>query len=252
MRRRGSRDGVLVSKKAYDAGLTSVAKLGGHSFGITQYGASFHYMVGRIAETEAIDLKSITLRPLQTIGNMLAAVRTGQVDATMAIASQAKPLEASGEVKIIAWVGDLVPYQLTAVFAPVRTINSSPEALHRFARAYEHGVEDYRAAFFRLDAQGKPIRDAATDAAIADIQKYVYAGDPDAKQKILDGVGYYSRDGALDVNDVEAQLRWFVAQGLVKPGVDPAEIVDTRFIRCCRGNDRVARPGLHPGRQPPL
>ena len=201
-------------------------------------------MVGRIAEKEGIDLKSITLRPLQTIGNMIAAVRTGQVDATMAIASQAKPLEASGEAKIIAWVGDLVPYQITAVFAPVRMIDNNPDALHRFARAYEHGVEDYRAAFFRRDAQGKPIRDAKTDAAIADIQKYVYAGDPDARQKILDGVGYYDKDGALDVNDVEAQLRWFVAQGLVKPGVRtrPTSSTPASFRRC-RRNDRVAASG---------
>ncbi|HYZ63493.1 MAG TPA: ABC transporter substrate-binding protein, partial [Acetobacteraceae bacterium] len=113
---------ILVSRKAYNEGLTDVAKLGGHSFGITQFGSSFHYMVGRIAEEEHIDLKSITLRPLQTIGNMLAAVSTGQIDATMAIASQAKPLDASGQARIIAWAGDLVPYQITAVFAPSRML----------------------------------------------------------------------------------------------------------------------------------
>ena len=35
-------------------------------------------------------------------------------------------------------------------------------------RAYQHGVADYREAFLRLDAQGNPIVDAKTDAAIAD------------------------------------------------------------------------------------
>ncbi|HTN11560.1 MAG TPA: ABC transporter substrate-binding protein, partial [Acetobacteraceae bacterium] len=78
---------VLVSKQAYDAGLTSLKNLAGHSFGITQYGSSFHYMVGRLAEIEGFDLKSLTLRPLQGIANMVAAVRSGQIDATMAIAS---------------------------------------------------------------------------------------------------------------------------------------------------------------------
>jgi len=38
----------------------------------------------------------------------MAAVRTGQVDATMAIASHAKPAEASGEAKIIAWAAENV------------------------------------------------------------------------------------------------------------------------------------------------
>ena len=88
----------LVSKKAYEAGLTDISKMPGHSFGLTQYGSSFHYMMGRIAQGRGFDIKSVTLRPLQTIGNMVAAVRTGQVDATMAIASMARPLIDSGEV----------------------------------------------------------------------------------------------------------------------------------------------------------
>ncbi len=221
---------LLVSKKAYDEGLTSPAKLAGHSLGITQYGSSFHYMAGRIAGREGIDPKSITLRPLQSIGNMVAAVRTNQVDATMAIASMAAPLEATGDVKRIAWVGDLVPYQITAVFAPSRMTADHADALRRFAAAYRHGVSDYREAFLRHDAQNQPIRDASTDAAVADIQTFVFTGDPAAREKILDGVGYYDEAGALDAKDVAEQLRWFTEQGLVKPGVDPAEIIDTRFL----------------------
>ena len=215
---------LLASIAAFDAGLTSPAKLAGHSMGITQFGSSFHYMAGRVAGHEGVALKSITLRPLQTIGNMIAAVRTAQVDATMAIASQAKPLDAAGQAKIIAWVGDLVPYQITAVFAASRMTADHEDALHRFAAAYKRGVEDYRAAFLR------PERDAATEAAIADIERYVFTGDPDARQKILDGIGYYDAQGALDVRDVEAQQRWFVEQGMVKTGADPAEIIDTRFL----------------------
>ena len=221
---------ILASTKAYEGGLRSVADLGGHSLGITQFGSSFHYMAGRIAEKEGIPLKSITLRPLQTIGNMVAALRTGQVDATMAIASQAKPLEASGEARILAWAGDLVPYQITAVFAPSRMTADHADALHRFAAAYKHGVEDYRVAFLRQGADGKPVRDAQTEAAVADIERFVFTGDPAARQKILDGIGYYDAEGALDVGDVAAQQRWFVEQGMVKTGSDPAEIIDTRFL----------------------
>ncbi len=221
---------VLASAKAYAGGLTALDELPGHSFAITQYGSSFHYMLGRIAEAEKFDLKSVTLRPLQQVPNMLAAVRSGQVDATIAIASQAKPLAASGEVKIIGWVGDVAPYQITAVFTTERMIATSADALHRFARAYRKGVADYREAFLRRDAAGKPVHDAKTDAAIAAIGKYVFAGDPDAARKIVDGVGYYDPDAALDVADVTAQLKWFEAQGMVKGDIDPGKIVDTRFM----------------------
>ena len=226
---------ILVSRKAYDAGLTSPAKLGGHSFGITQFGSSFHYMIGRIAEAEGFDLKSVTLRPLQAVGNMVAAVRTGQVDATMAITSMAKPLEASGEARIIGWAGDIVPYQITAVFAPVRMIAERPDALHRFARAYQRGVANYRDAFLRLDAAGQPVRDAKAAALIPLIQKYVYTGDADGPRKISEGVGYYDDGARLDVRDVGAQLRWFTDQGLVKTPAEAAEIIDTRFLGALPG-----------------
>ena len=193
---------VLASNKAYDAGLTTVAKLAGHSMGITQYGASFHYITGQIAAKEGFDIKEVTLRPLQTIGNMIAAVRTNQVDASMAVASQAKPLLAAHEAHLLAWVGDITPYQLTAVFVPSATIKDHAETLRHFARAYQRGVADYRAAFLRLDAQGKPVVDDVTRAAIPAIEKYVFTGDPNAAQKIIDGAAYYDEGGRLDVADV--------------------------------------------------
>jgi NitT/TauT family transport system substrate-binding protein len=221
---------VLASNQAYDAGLTSLEKLGGHSFGITQYGSSFHYMVGRIAEAKGFDLKTVTLRPLQQVSNMIVAVGSGQVDATIAIASQAKALVAAKQAHILGWAGDVVPYQLTAVFAPTGTIDGKPELLKRFAKAYQRGVADYRAAFLRLDPAGKPIADAKTEAAIPLITKYVFTGDPDARAKILAGVGYYDEGGALDVADVIAQVNWFRGQGLVKGDADPKSMIDTRFL----------------------
>lgn len=221
---------ILVSAKAWQAGLTAVDKLAGHSFAITQYGSSFHYMLGRIAETQGFDIKTLTLRPVQQVANMVAAVSSGQVDATIAIASQARPLAASGQAHIIGWVGDIVPYQITALFTTTGMIERQPDVLRRFATAYQRGVADYRAAFLRLDAAGKPIVDAITDAAIPAITAYVFTGDPEARRKILQGVGYYDAGGALDVADVREQMRWFRAQGLVKGEADPMTLIDTRFL----------------------
>ncbi len=220
---------VLVSKKAYDAGVTSLDKLGGTSFGITQYGSSFHYMIGRLAQIKGFDPKSVTLRPLQQISNMVAAVRTGQVDATMAISSMATPLEASGEAKIIGWVGDYVPYQITALFAPSATLQGRADELRKFCVAYRQGVAAYRAAFLNF-TDGKPVYGAQTDRAIAEISKYVFTGDPQAAAKIKDGAGWYDEGAALDVADVRAQIAWFEEQGLVKQKVDPAEVIDTGYM----------------------
>jgi NitT/TauT family transport system substrate-binding protein len=221
---------ILVSNKAFDAGLTSIDKLAGHSFAITQYGSSFHYMVGRIAEAKGFDVKTITLRPVQQIANMVAAVTSDQVDATIAIASMAKPQAEAGHAHIIGWAGDIVPYQITALFTTPAMIAAKPDLLKHFAAAYQRGVADYREAFLRLDPAGHLVHDAKTDAAIPLLTKYVFTGDPDARRKILEGVGYYDAGGALDVADVLDQVRWFKAQGLVKGDTDPAEMLDTKFL----------------------
>lgn len=221
---------ILVSSAAYAAGLTSYEKLGGHSFGITQYGSSFHYMVGRLAEAGHFDLKGITLRPLQDVGNMVAAVSSGQVDATIAIASMARPVEQAGKGHIIGWIGDIVPYQVTAVFAAERMVKGQADALRGFAKAYANGIADYRTAFFRKDARGRTVVDGTTAAVMPMIEKYVFTGDPNAARKIAEGVGYYDAGGALDVDDVASQLRWFMAQGLVKGQIDPAQVIDTQFL----------------------
>lgn len=213
---------LLASKAAFAGGLSSAEKLGGRSFAITQYGSSFHYMVGRLAQARGFDLKSVTLRPVQDIANMVAAVRSGQVDATMAIASMARPLAASGEAHIIGWVGDDVPYQITALFAAEAMVAKRAEALRVFARGYQKGVADYRAAFLRAGGDDK--------AAIEAITKYVFTGDPQAAEKIRGGIGWYDEGAALDVADVKAQLAWFQAQDMVKGPIDADAIIDTRFL----------------------
>lgn len=221
---------LIVSRAAYEGGLTAIDKLPGHSFAITTYGSSFHYMIGRIAERAHFDLKKVQLRPLQSVPNMIAAVRTGQVDATIAIASMAKPIADDGEVRLLAWIGDLLPYQITAVFAPARMFNRHRDLLQGFASAYRKGVDDYAAAFLRHGPEGHMIDDATTDAAVADIRKFVFTSDPDAPMKIRAGVGYYSPHGGLDVADVIHQLNWFEAQGMVKAHVDPDAVIDTSLI----------------------
>ena len=221
---------IVVSNKAFDDGLTAVEKLGGHSFAITQYGSAFEYIVSRIAEERGYDIDTIQLRPVQQVANTIAAVASGQIDATIAIASRAKPLAESGQIHIIGWVGDIIPFEYTALFTTQRMIEQNPAALHRFCEAYQRGVADYREAFLRRDAAGKPVIDGKTDAAIANITVYVFTGDAKAREKILEGVGYYDAGAPLDVGDVKQQLRVFRQRGRVKGDADPDTLIDTHFM----------------------
>lgn len=214
----------LVSNKAFAAGLTELDKLEGRTFGLTQTGSSFHYMIGRMAGAAGIDISTVSLKPLQTVGNVIGALKTGQIDSAILPSFIARPLIAAGDAKLIAWVGDVAPYQGGGLFAAPKTIEKRRAVVERFVRAYQRGIADYRAAF--IDKSG-------ADAEIIPlIHKYVYA-DQDAaiaSPKIRDGALYIAADGRLDGQDVALQIEWYQEQGLVDKTVEAPLILDFSFI----------------------
>ena len=66
---------ILASQKAFGAGLVDAGKLEGRSFGLTQTGSSFHYMIGRVTAASGVDLSAIVLKPLQSVGNVVGALK---------------------------------------------------------------------------------------------------------------------------------------------------------------------------------
>ena len=215
---------VMVSSKAFADGVTSVDKLKGHSFGLTQTGSSFHYMIGQIAAGAGLDPSAIALKPLQSVGNVVGALKSAQVDSAILPAFIARPLAASGAAKIIGWVGDLAPYQGGGLFTSPKMIAERRAVVEKFVHAYQKGIADYRAAF---------IEKTGNDAeAVSLIHKYVYADEPaaTADAKIKDGALFVAEDGRLDASDVERQVAWYQGLGLVDKGVSAAAFVDLSFV----------------------
>ena len=214
----------LVSRKAFDAGVTNIGALSGRTFGLTQTGSSFHYMIGRMTREAGLDIAAVSLKPLQSVGNVVGALKSGQIDSAILPSFIARPLAASGDAKIIAWVGNVAPYQGGGLFTSPKIIAERRSIVERFVRAYQKGIADYRAAFIT--------KNAADAEIVALIHKYVYA-DQDAAAaapKIRDGALFIAADGKLDGRDVSAQVSWYQEQGLVDKTVDPAAFLDFSFI----------------------
>lgn len=156
---------LLVSKPALARGVTSLARLAGASVAITQVGSSQHYMLGQIAAAERIDMKAITIRPLQSISNMVASIRSGQVDATILPPQFARPMLERGEVQLLAYLSDVADYQYGALFAATKLASAQPELARRFVQAYQKGDAAYAAALLRRDDQGNLVVDDQARAA---------------------------------------------------------------------------------------
>lgn len=217
---------ILASDAAFQSGLTSPAQLDGKSFGITQAGSSFHYMGARIAEAEGATL---TFKPLQKVGAIIGALKSGQIDAWSIVPHIAKPLAGSGAVHIIGNVADYLPgYQVTTVFTSEANATGQRARTEAFLRAFARGADDFNAALVDRTAG-----EAASEDMVRLIHKYVYADRPyeKAAPSIINGAMRINANGALNKGSVMDQLDWFKSEGLIKDSVTFDTLVDSSYVK---------------------
>lgn len=219
---------IIVSKTAHDAGVTTPAALKGRSFGITTTGSSFHYMAHKIADKEGFDRAEIHLKPLQKVPAVIAALKSGQIDAWSIVPNIAGPLTKGPEVVEIGKIADYIDnYQVTTVFTSTANAEGKQELVKRFLAGLSKGIADYNAALV-----DKTMSEEDTAAIVAMIHKYIYTDQPidKADPRIRAGAMRINENAVLSLASVEDQLEWFKSEGLVPEGVTMDKLVDTSFV----------------------
>ena len=217
---------ILVSDAAFQAGVTSPDKLGGKSFGVTQAGSSFHYMGSQIAAAEGVDM---SFKPLQKVGAIVGALKSGQIDAWSIVPHIAKPLAGSGSVHIIGAVKDYVPdYQITTVFTSAKNAADEREMTENFLAAFSRGVDDYAAAMIE-----KANGDDGVNEMVDLIHKYVYVDRPREKAapSIINGTMRLNQGAAMNLASVKHQLAWFQSEDLVDASISIDDLVDQSYVK---------------------
>lgn len=215
---------VLASNAAFEAGLTSPAQLGGKNFAVTQPGSSFHYMGSKIAAAEGV---KVSFKPLQKVGAIIGALKSGQVDAWSIVPHIAKALAGGGAVQVIGKVADYLPdYQVTTVFTSAANAANERAKTEAFMRAFSKGADDFNAALVDKTAG----EDAAEDM-IKLIHKYVYTDREYAKARgsIMNGAMRINKNGSLNMKSVSDQLDWFKSEGLVKDSITTDTLIDPSY-----------------------
>jgi NitT/TauT family transport system substrate-binding protein len=218
---------ILVSKKAHDEGVTTPAQLKGRSFGITTAGSSFQYMAHKIAQKEGFPDAAIELKALQKVPVVVAALKSGQIDAWSIQPNIADTLTQSGDAFEIGKISDYIPhYQVTTVFTSTANIDKRRELVTRYLAAYAKGVADYNAALV-----DKTLGRDESAAIVAMIHKYVYTATPieKADPMIRAGAMRIAPAARLNLESVKDQLEWFQAEKMVPADVTMAKLVDTGF-----------------------
>ncbi len=223
---------ILVSNAAWDKGFHELKDFPGKSLGISQMGSSFHYQIGQLARVTSFDLKSVTLRPLQSLPNMVAALKGNQVDAIIIAPHLARPLVSAGEAHLLGWYSDYDEYQFGGLFTATKTAADKRDITQRFVRAYQKGCADYAEAFMQKDEAGARVFDARSDAAARIITKYVYPSEPEDKGVALVKASAFPADARarLDIGDIYKQIAWMKMEQLVGEKVDPATTLDLSYV----------------------
>ncbi|MEP5729305.1 MAG: ABC transporter substrate-binding protein [Sulfitobacter sp.] len=216
---------ILASDAAFKAGLTSPAGLGGKKFGISTAGSSFHYMGSKIAQAEGVD---VSFTPLQKVGAIIGALKSGQIDAWSIVPHIAKPLAGSGAVHIIGNVSDYLPnYQVTTVFTSATNANDERNQTADFLKAFSMGAADYNSTM--IDRSGG---DEGVYEMVDLIHKYVYTDrERDAAAgSIINGTMRINEGARLNVASVQDQLSWFQSEGLIDADITLDTFVDTSYV----------------------
>ena len=216
---------VVASRKAAEAGLKRLADLPGHAVGVTQVGSTFHYSLGLLAEKHGFDISKTRVVPMQSLPNLVSAVKGGQLDAAIMPATGATPLIASGDAVLLAWA-DETPWQVAAVFTTPRAIASRRAALASFVRGYQKGLEAFHASFLTKGPDGKVQPGPDAEKHLAIIAKYT----GQSPASIRDSIPFIDPKGRLLVGDIYRQVRWYQGQKLVDASVDAASILDLSFV----------------------
>ncbi|HXR85433.1 MAG TPA: ABC transporter substrate-binding protein [Stellaceae bacterium] len=214
--------GYFASKRAYDAGLTTLRDIAGHSVALTTIGSTTHYAVALLAMKYGFPLDSVRILPLQSNTNSAAAVAGGQADAAMVASTMAPEVEKGG-ARLLGWVGDETPWQIGSVFVTGKTADEHGGMIRGFLKALAKGARDYHDAF--TDAQELRANRPSAPAMLAIMSKYLGA----LPEKLDGEIPYVDPQLRLDLRDMARQIDWYRSQGMVKGDITVDRLVDRRY-----------------------
>ena len=217
---------IAVTKAAWDAGVRSIKDLAGKRVAMTTAGSSMHYSIEMLARKFGVDAKTITMVPLQSLPNMAAAFKGGQVDAASFPITTYRQVEAEAGGHIIAYVGDEEPWQLGAVFTSPKTITERRPLVEKFIAGYRRGTAAYSEAFGKRE-NGKLVPGPNYDEMIGILSNALKQ--PPAL--VAAGLPFVDPEGRLDVGDIYKQVAFWQSSGQVAKDADPKSFIDLSFVQ---------------------
>src|SRR5258705_7878983 len=216
---------IVVQKELWDSGgLRSIKDLKGKRIGVTQIGSTFHYHIGNILEKDGLTLADVKIVPLQAMPATMEALKGKQVDAILVPQPFPGAAEAQGFGKIMAWAGDLYPWPIATIFYSGKFATDRARAV-ALLKGYVKASRHYHDAAL-IQKDGRLVPGAGYEEVVQITAKYTGA----RPEVIRLGFPFQDRNGRLLVTDIERQMAWWTAGGVMKKTLPLRAIVDTSFL----------------------
>lgn len=213
-------EALLVSNKAWNEGVRSLADLKGKRFGNTTAGSTFDYILGTLLQRQHLSLKDINDVPLTTVPNMAAAVESGQVDAAIVPQPGAAAAMKAG-AHLLLWVDAKVKSDLLVIAFSPRFMKEHSLAV-RFLKGYIQALRYYHRYVYKHHDLSNPKLSRALDI----VNKYTKA--PQAG--IPDQLIYVNPGGKVDAKSIQQQFNFYTKNGFEQKNVQAKKLIDERLL----------------------
>jgi hypothetical protein len=95
-----------------------------------------------------------------------------------------------------------------------------------YIAAYRRAAREFYDAFLKKGPDGKAAPGPDAPALLAILSKYL----GQTPEQVEHGIAFVDPDGRLLVKDIERQIAWYQAHGMVDKDVDPAGVMDLSFV----------------------
>jgi ABC-type nitrate/sulfonate/bicarbonate transport system substrate-binding protein len=200
----------------YKSPLKSLDDLKGRTIAISNAGSLTDWLVAELIRRKGWQSKDVTTVALGDFTARLAAIRTGQIDASFATPGIAFQMEEKQEGRLLGTAADYITDFITeAVFATNHLVDAKPDAVRRFIAGWFETVE-----FMRHDK-----------ARTVTIVRKVTGFDEAVQNREYDLlIATFTRNGRFDPKALATLKRSFVPLGLLDKEPDMARLYTETFL----------------------
>ena len=139
-----------------NSSIKTVDDLKGKRIGVTTAGALTDWLARQFSASKGWGADGVEVMPLGEMRTRLAAMRSGELQASVNSIEEGYNLEANGEGKVLATFGEAVPdFHTHVIFASDAMIQKSPDTVRRFLRGW------FKTAAFMRDNRAQTVASVA-------------------------------------------------------------------------------------------